>query len=97
MSTEKKTGETTLSIKSLKKLAFQKKYGLEKCLEISKSLSSKTDETQVYAISQPLPKVCILQVTQFSADYKKLEKFVRKSLVTIPILKCYMVPEAQKL
>ena len=36
-------------------------------------------------------------VAKFSADYKKSEKFIRKYLVTIPILKDYMVSEAQKL
>ena len=39
-------------------------------------------------------KSAFFTVTKFSADYKKLGKFIRKPLVTIPILKGYMVPEA---
>ena len=39
-------------------------------------------------------KSTFFTVTKFSADYKKLGKFIKKSLVTIPILKGYMVPEA---
>ena len=39
-------------------------------------------------------KSAFFTVTKFSAGYKKSEKFVRNSLVTIPILKGYMVPEA---
>ena len=39
-------------------------------------------------------KSAFFTVTKFSADYKKLGKFIRKSLVTIPILKVYMIPEA---
>ena len=36
-------------------------------------------------------------VSKFPAEYKKWGKFIRKYLVTVPILKGYMVPEAQKL
>ena len=39
-------------------------------------------------------KSAFFTVTKFSADCKKLGKFIRKPLVTIPILKDYMVPEA---
>ena len=39
-------------------------------------------------------KSAFFTVTKFSADYKKSGKFIRKSLVTNPILKGYMVPEA---
>ena len=37
-------------------------------------------------------KSAFFTVTKFSADYKKSGKFIRESLVTIPILKGYMVP-----
>ena len=39
-------------------------------------------------------KSAFFTATKFSADYKKSGKFIRKSLVTNPILKGYMVPEA---
>ena len=39
-------------------------------------------------------KSAFFTVTKFSADYKKSGKFIRKSLVKIPILKGYVVSEA---
>ena len=39
-------------------------------------------------------KSAFFTVTKFSADYKKSGKLIRKSLVTTPILKGYMVLEA---
>ena len=39
-------------------------------------------------------KSAFFTVTKFLAHYKKSEKFIRKSLFTIPILKSYMISEA---
>ena len=92
LSTERKTVEATLPIKSYKKLVFQFKFGLEnvwRYLHSAKEDSSKTDETQ---ISLPDPKACILHKYQIFSKIQKWAKFIRKSLVTIPILKGNMVP-----
>ena len=51
--------------------------------------TSKTDETQ---ISLPDPKACNLHKYQIFSKIQKWAKFIRKSLVTIPILKGNMVP-----
>ena len=40
-------------------------------------------------------KSALFTVTKFSLYYKNSGKFIRKSLVTTPILKGYMVPDAQ--
>ena len=56
-----------------------------------KEVFSKTGETYV---SQPHPNVCILHSYQMFSRKKKSGKFIRKFLVTTPILKGYMVPEA---
>ena len=83
-----------MSIKSGKKLVFQLKFGLEKCLEIFTVQNKFLVKQMKLKSHSHTQKSAFFTVTKLSADYKKSGKFIRKSLVTIPILKGYMVPEA---
>ena len=85
LSTERETTETVLSIKSRKKLVSQLKFDLVRKKSLVKQMKLKSQSHS--------QKSTFFTVTKFS-DYKKSGKFLRKSLVTIPILKGYMVPEA---
>ena len=64
MSIERKTIETTLSIKSWKKLVFHFKFGLEKCIVRKKSLV-KQIKLKSHSLAQ---KPAFSTVTKLSAD-----------------------------